>query len=644
MVFNLFSLASRKTNSSTLIDQQQIDAFLKTTRVKLTEPQKKAISRVNEYATHPAVTQKLKLDKNAPLVFFFEGDGSYDKKQPSHPEGRYGAMTIVIKGGSIRFLSVHASTLPDNEKKADVATIREGVYDFVGGLYADRYATLRVRDGAPVPATYGQAKQQGVATGININIGFNRDHPNKPTSIGCLTVYQGEYLALLKAVGAVRADKKAVDKEVIPVHGVVIVDRKDRKDRKTVKKENATMTNTAVPPRPKTNASPGKASATIAAVSFSDHTVQPGESMYGIARRQGIPLSDLLIANPQVKNPKMIRPGLKLRIPHKKTADPSTNRTGQANYSKHTIKPGETMYGIARRYGVPLATLLKMNPEIKNPRALRSGHVLRIPLQQGSAPVVNNPGTSPVQNNYGMKLGSLSAKYESNGNPGTVGTLRGDRGGKSYGAYQFSSKMRSLDEFLQWLSHHHPSFYSQLISAKKADGGWYGRNFDTKWKAIGSSNPQLFLKLQHDYTKHRYYDAAAQKLKEKKGFDINKKSLALQNVLWSTAVQHNDTGAVEIFSMVNLWGSEEQIINAVYQERSRVVPAYSIKRKRGETVNKMVGREAVRLGLSGKVMKRFYRNSSDVQVGVYKRLAYQEKNDALAMLKSSARSGTGAGR
>src|SRR5262245_57825353 len=64
--------------------------------------------------------------------------------------------------------------------------------------------------------------------------------------------------------------------------------------------------------------------------------------------------------------------------------------------------------------------------------------------------------TSPQQ------LGTLSRKYESNGNPGLVSSGRGDHGGRSYGAYQFSSKTGSARDFTNWLGQTNPGLARDL--------------------------------------------------------------------------------------------------------------------------------------------------------------------------------------
>lgn len=44
------------------------------------------------------------------------------------------------------------------------------------------------------------------------------------------------------------------------------------------------------------------------------HTVVKGETLWGIAQEQGITLGELLVKNPQLKNPNVIQPGQQIRV------------------------------------------------------------------------------------------------------------------------------------------------------------------------------------------------------------------------------------------------------------------------------------------------------------------------------------------
>ncbi|SMB83504.1 hypothetical protein SAMN00017405_1048 [Desulfonispora thiosulfatigenes DSM 11270] len=167
-------------------------------------------------------------------------------------------------------------------------------------------------------------------------------------------------------------------------------------------------------------------------------------------------------------------------------------------------------------------------------------------------------------------LGSMSSKYESNLNPGAIANNPGDHGGKSYGAWQFSSKMGSLDSFINWLKNNHQDIYATLSSSKIKDGGKPGLNFDHAWSSIAKTDKSRFLKAQHDYVKYAFYEQAANSLKSRFGFDINQRSEALRESLFSTAVQHGVGGAVSIFSKLNLQKDDRTIISSLYNERQKV--------------------------------------------------------------------------
>ncbi len=147
-----------------------------------------------------------------------------------------------------------------------------------------------------------------------------------------------------------------------------------------------------------------------------------------------------------------------------------------------------------------------------------------------------------------MRIGALSAKYESGGDPAAVSQDNNDAGGWSYGIYQFSSAAGKVQDFVNWLCQQ-PAPYDEygkqlLIAGDPA----YDQSFVNKWQEIGNIDPEGFATLQDDYVKPEYYDAGAQILIEKYGFDISGHSDALKAVLWSNCVQHGPTYGAEVFS------------------------------------------------------------------------------------------------
>ena len=49
------------------------------------------------------------------------------------------------------------------------------------------------------------------------------------------------------------------------------------------------------------------------------------------------------------------------------------------NQRVHTVGQGDTLWAVAKRYGVGLADLIRANPQIKNPNLIYPGEAVRVP-------------------------------------------------------------------------------------------------------------------------------------------------------------------------------------------------------------------------------------------------------------------------
>lgn len=114
------------------------------------------------------------------------------------------------------------------------------------------------------------------------------------------------------------------------------------------------------------------------------YTVVSGDTMSGIAQSQGISLDSLVAANPQIKDPDVILPGQTLTIP-----------STVASY--YTVVSGDTMSGIAAKYGIPVNALIAANPQIQDPNLIFAGQILKIPA-------VGNAG-KPIAKTYTVSVG-----------------------------------------------------------------------------------------------------------------------------------------------------------------------------------------------------------------------------------------------
>jgi hypothetical protein len=108
---------------------------------------------------------------------------------------------------------------------------------------------------------------------------------------------------------------------------------------------------------------------------------------------------------------------------------------------------------------ISLGTLSNFNSVMRN-----------VSYPQSSFKGYNN-GTQDILSGLGLK----ASKYESDLNPGAISNTSGDYGGKSYGAWQFSSKTGSLNSFVNWLKEKDGEFYSKLSEAR-VERNKFGKN------------------------------------------------------------------------------------------------------------------------------------------------------------------------
>ena len=293
----------------------------------------------------------------------------------------------------------------------------------------------------------------------------------------------------------------------------------------------------------------------------------------------------------------------------------------------YSVKPGDTLSKIAMRNGVTLAQLLQANPQVKDPNKIAVGDVLNLPdgstgvpagstddtkpLPSNAVPVTASTGTTSTSEAAGAlgkaladELGVLSAKYETGGRgPGVVSSGAGDYGGVSYGSYQMATNTGTVKSFVTQSSFPWRQDFQNLTPGTAA--------FSACWKRIAANQTDAFQKCQHEYIKQTHYDRLVAKILSEDYVDINTRSGALQNVVWSTAVQHGPGTPIVHRACSTLSCKpddakyDEQLIRAIYAERGRRKPDGNLA--------------------------YFGKSSPSVQTGVANRFK-NEMQDALAML------------
>ena len=162
------------------------------------------------------------------------------------------------------------------------------------------------------------------------------------------------------------------------------------------------------------------------------------------------------------------------------------------------------------------------------------------------------------------KLGKLSEKYESNGNPGAYGFDR--TGGPSYGSYQIATYTGTYKKWMRWLKRNEPKYYRELQSVGGYSAARKGRKaVKQKWRQLAKQKG--FEAAQHGFIADTHYVLLARDLK-KINIHLDKRSHALRDVAWSVAVQLGPH--TNIFKRCRKSSAtDRKLINCVYSIRHK---------------------------------------------------------------------------
>lgn len=152
------------------------------------------------------------------------------------------------------------------------------------------------------------------------------------------------------------------------------------------------------------------------------HVVRKGETAYSISRAYGVTVDELIKNNTGTE--KGVKTGQALRIPVVETPSPGVNlkaagqtpakQKDESKFFYHKLKPGETVYSLARNYGVSVQEITDSNPGVEINK-LPVGYEIAIPrrtVKQTSEEIqVQEKGFLEHRVVKGETLSSIAEKY-----------------------------------------------------------------------------------------------------------------------------------------------------------------------------------------------------------------------------------------
>lgn len=122
------------------------------------------------------------------------------------------------------------------------------------------------------------------------------------------------------------------------------------------------------------------------AVGLNQHYVQAGETLFGVARRYGLSVTQLIDANPELDSNLSVGQIIQLPLEEStrrkaETTEPASVKVSAqrpAQPVRYTVKRGDTLHAIARRFAVSLGDLKTWNPAFRKGNAIRAGEQIVI--------------------------------------------------------------------------------------------------------------------------------------------------------------------------------------------------------------------------------------------------------------------------
>jgi LysM repeat protein len=253
---------------------------------------------------------------------------------------------------------------------------------------------------------------------------------------------------------------------------------------------------------------------TLPSSSISHHTVQAGDTLFGIARKHGLSLSALQALNPGVGSNLKIGQKIIIRLSNggqqfptpspQPKPDPRPQPNPNPRPNPGTLPPSGFQLNPSLGTGAKRFTLTLQLP---------SGQVHNATVQEitragltgmGYNGVSKTPPQVEVLQNFGIPASALRALLfvmEHEGGFDAINTY--DLGIFSYGFIQFTGKHRSLDDLLQNIANNAPSLYqhyfasagilvqNKVVQARNEQGAILSG--EAAWQYIRSQFPRLFV-------------------------------------------------------------------------------------------------------------------------------------------------------
>lgn len=146
------------------------------------------------------------------------------------------------------------------------------------------------------------------------------------------------------------------------------------------------------------------------------YIVARGDTLKGLAVRFGTTVQALLAANPNITNANVIYEGQRLTVYVNTPPPPPPPPSGGIYYAQS----GDTLRKIAAKFNTTVDALLRANPQISNPNVIYVGQAITIPGDAATYAVQRGDTLRIIANKFGTTVEALLALNSGIKNPNLI--------------------------------------------------------------------------------------------------------------------------------------------------------------------------------------------------------------------------------
>lgn len=136
------------------------------------------------------------------------------------------------------------------------------------------------------------------------------------------------------------------------------------------------------------------------------YVVARGDTLKGLATRFGVTVDSLLAWNTDIKNANVIYEGQHIKV-YVTAPTPPPSTPPPASGQTYYVQKGDTLRSIASRWSVTVEDILKVNPQIKNANLIYVGQAITIPSGVSSYIVQKGDTLKIIANKFGTTVEKL---------------------------------------------------------------------------------------------------------------------------------------------------------------------------------------------------------------------------------------------